>query len=189
MVSLDETMTWLLGVRKTNGLGSVADKHPRASVRVVLQLVTRSLACEPRMVEMKATHVAGACGRDGFEYALASEREDEQLVSLHQAMHHGNSEEAHAYHDGEQRDVRQSVRESRMEDIGEIHRKKERASVAGETIQIIRRIIISLKLMHLATLLVMNMSYLNIPPGAKGQVPSATCCADPTSAMYVTVTS
>lgn len=51
-------MVWLLDVRKAKGLDSkAAHKHLHKSVRVVLQDVTRLLACGVRMVETKGTQV------------------------------------------------------------------------------------------------------------------------------------
>lgn len=48
-------MAWQLGVRKAKSFDSVTEKYPRASVWVILQDVTRTVACRARMIETKET--------------------------------------------------------------------------------------------------------------------------------------
>lgn len=142
IVWLDEAMVWLLDVRKANSLDSVIEKYLRNSVRVVLEDVTRSLACGIRKVEMKGTRVGETFGRDLFVYASPDDVKDEHLVPLHQAAHHDRSEAEHARNNGEYRELWWGVRESRAGVIHEIYKEKERANMVREAAHIIRNNII-----------------------------------------------
>lgn len=75
IIWLDSAMAWLLDMQKSNGFDSVTDKHLRASLWVVLQDITRLLAC-------------GICP---YTYALPGNVKYEYLVSLYQAARRGES--------------------------------------------------------------------------------------------------
>lgn len=61
IVRLDDVTAWLLDMCKSHGFDSITDKHLLASFRIVLQDVTRSLACTARMVDSKRTQAEGTC--------------------------------------------------------------------------------------------------------------------------------
>lgn len=54
-VWLDNAMMWPLDMRKSNGVDSVTYKHLRASLRIVLQGVTKSWAFGVKVVDSKRT--------------------------------------------------------------------------------------------------------------------------------------